>query len=139
MIPKFNEKGYLPKGIHKATLNEIKQRFGRNSPKRKELFKGLQSLVQLLHKHQGTLKELLLNGSFATNKELPGDLDCILVVKEDFDFNSPEAEQLQNAKKLFNVHLFTFIEEDVIRYRKLADFFGHDRDGKPKGLVGVIL
>lgn len=139
MIPKFNEDGYLPKGIHKATLNEIKQRFGSNSAKRKELFEGLQSLVQLLRKHKGSIKRFLLNGSYVASMEFPSDFDCILILKKDFDFNSPETERLRAAKMFFDAHLFTFTEEDAIRYRRLIDFFGHDRDKKPKGLVEVIL
>ena len=31
MIPPFNENGYLPPGIHKASLEEIAERFGRQS------------------------------------------------------------------------------------------------------------
>lgn len=139
MTLRLNKDGYLPKGIHKATLNEIKQRFGSSSSKRKELFKGFQSLVQLLRKHKGDIKEFLLNGSFVTNKELPKDFDCILIVKKDFDFNSPEVKQLRRSKELFNGHILTAIEEDTIECHRLIDFFGHDRDRKPKGLVGVIL
>jgi len=139
MIPKFNKDGYLPKGIHRAIINEIKRRFGSSSSKRKELFKGFPKLIKLLRKHKKSIKKILLNGSFVTSKELPGDLDCILIVKNDFNFSSPEAKQLQSAKKLFNVHLFTFIEEDVVRYHRLIDFFGHDQDKKSKGLLEVIL
>ncbi len=139
MIPKFNKDGYLPGGIHKATLNEIKQRFGSGSSERKELFEGLQSLVQLLRKHKGGIKKFLLNGSYVASGESPRDFDCILILKKDFDFNFPEAEQLRAAKKLFGAHLFTFTEEDAIRYRRLIDFFGHDKGQKPKGLVEVIL
>lgn len=139
MIPDFNKDGYLPKGMHKATLREIKQRFGSSSSERKELFKGIISLVELLRKHKGSIKQFLLNGSFVTKKESPKDFDCILLVKNDFDFDSPEAEQLRAAKKLFGAHLFTFMEEDVGRHRGLIDFFGHDQDQRPKGLVEVIL
>ena len=38
MIPRSNVDGYLPKGIYKAALNEIKERFGSSSLERKELF-----------------------------------------------------------------------------------------------------
>ena len=139
MIPKFTEDGYLPKGIHKATLKEIKQRFGSSSPEREELFKGLRALAQLLHKHKRNIRKFLLNGSFVTLGESPRDFDCILIVEEGFDFDSPEAKKLHAAEKLFGAHLFTFTEEDVVWYRRLIDFFGHDRDQKPKGLVEVTL
>ena len=76
MIPRSNVDGYLPKGIYKAALNEIKERFGSSSLERKELF---------------------------------------------------------------GAHLFIFTENDVSRYHRLVDFFGHDRDQKPKGLVEVVV
>jgi len=38
MIPSLNEYGLLPKGIHKATLKEIEQKFGSNSPKRRIIY-----------------------------------------------------------------------------------------------------
>ena len=139
MVPKFNANGYLPKGVHKATLSEIKQRFGSSASKRKELFKGFQTLVKLLRKHEKYIERFLLNGSFVTDKNSPKDFDCILIVKNDFDFSSPEAKQLLAAKWLFNAHIFTFTEEDVSRISKLTDFFGRDRDRKAKGLVEVML
>jgi len=139
MIPRFNIDGYLPKGIHKAALSEIKQRFGSSSFERKKLFEGLQSLVQLLCKHKKDIKKFLLDGSYIAFGESPKDFDCILVVKKSFDFNSPDAEKLLSAKKLFGAHLFTFTEEDTSRYHSLVDFFGHDRAQKTKGLVEVVL
>ena len=35
MIPSFDEHGYLPPGIHPATLDEIEARFGRESELRR--------------------------------------------------------------------------------------------------------
>ena len=139
MIPKFNKDGYLPKGIYKATLNEIKGRFGSSSSERKELFEGLQSLTQLLYRYKKSVKRFLLNGSFVASGESPKDFDCILIVRMDFDFGSPEAEKLREAKKLFGAHLFIFTEKDASRYHRLVDFFGHDRDQKTKGLLEVVL
>jgi len=139
MIPQSNADGYLPKGIHKATLNEIKERFGSSSQERKELFEGLQSLTRLLHKHKKRVKRFLLNGSFVASGESPKDFDCILIVQVDFDFGSPDAEKLLVARELFGAHLFIFTEKDASRYHRLIDFFGHDRDQKPKGLVEVVL
>lgn len=139
MIPQSNADGYLPKGIHKATLNEIKERFGSSSQERKELFEGLQSLTRLLHKHKKRVKRFLLNGSFVASGESPKDFDCILIVQVDFDFGSPDAEKLLVARELFGAHLFIFTEKDASRYHRLIDFFGHGRDQKPKGLVEVVL
>lgn len=139
MIPKFNHNGYLPKGAHKATLNEIKRRFSTNSPKRKELFEGFQVLTGLLHKHRTDIEVFLLNGSFVTAKESPEDYDCILVTKVSCKFSASEVKQLSAAKELFNAHLLIFSEEDVEEYHGFVDFFGHDPLLLPKGMVEVIL
>ena len=139
MIPKFNRNGYLPEGIYKATLNEIKHRFGTSSPKRKELFNGFQSLFQLLHKHRVNIKAFLLNGSFVTIKESPEDYDCILVVKTSCKFSASEIKQLDIARELFNAHLLVFSEEDTNEYHGFIEFFGHDSLLQPKGLVEVVL
>jgi hypothetical protein len=140
MIPNFNEYGLLPEGIHKATIEEIEHKFGSGSAKRKELFIGFQELIQLLYKHKRSIKSFLLDGSFVTDKESPRDYDCILVVKKDFNFDSPEAKKLQYAKKLFYAHNFTCMEEDLDWYPGLITLFGHEKyTRRAKGLVEVIL
>ena len=94
----------------------------------------------MLRKHKRSIKSFLLNGSFVTDKESPRDYDCILVVKKDFNFDSPEAEKLQYAKKLFYAHNFTCMEEDLDLYHGLIDLFGHEKDTeRSKGLMEVIL
>lgn len=138
-IPEFNSDGYLPRGEYRTAMSEIKERFEGNSAERKELFKALNSLAELLGKHRAYIKRFLVDGSFTTKKESPADFDCILILKEGFDFSTSEAEKLLHAKKLFNAHLFIFMEEDVSRYRRLIDFFGHDREGNAKGMIEVIL
>ena len=140
MIPNLNEYGLLPEGIHKATIEEIEHKFGSGSAKRKELFIGFQELIQLLYKHKRSIKSFLLDGSFVTDKESPGDYDCILIVKKDFDFNSPEAKIIKYAKNLFYAHNFTCMEEDLDLYHGLINLFGHEKyTGRPQGLVEVIL
>ena len=139
MIPRLNRYGYLPQGVHKANLTEVKKSFSRSSSKRKELFKGVRSVARLLRKHKKHIKKFLLNGSYVTSKEAPEDFDCIVILKEGFDFNSPEARKLRRSKKLFNGQILFVMEEDVARCHTLLDFFGHDRDRRVKGLVEVKL
>jgi hypothetical protein len=47
MIPRFAEKGYLPPGVHRATLDAIEARFGRETEIRRVQFQSLEWLVQL--------------------------------------------------------------------------------------------
>ena len=112
MIPRLNSYGYLPRGIHKASLREIKERFGSGSLRRKQLFKKLQSVVALLLLQKEHIQQFILDGSFVTSKNTPNDFDCVLIVKESFDFSIPAAKKLQLANKLFSAHMFTFTGSD---------------------------
>ena len=47
MIPDFDERGYLPPGIHLASLDEIDARFGRQSEVRRVQMESLRWLVAL--------------------------------------------------------------------------------------------
>jgi hypothetical protein len=47
MIPRFNDDGYLPPGIHPATLDEIADRFGQESVLRQVQIQSLRWLVDV--------------------------------------------------------------------------------------------
>ena len=78
MIPPFDEHGYLPPGIHAATLDEIDARFGRESELRSVQMESLRWLVDLARR-AGVLR-LVINGSFVTDAYEPNDVDCVLLV-----------------------------------------------------------
>jgi len=64
MIPEFNEDGYLPPGIHPATLDEIAARFGKEPELRQVQMESLRWLVDLA-KLVG-VQRIIVNGSFVT-------------------------------------------------------------------------
>jgi hypothetical protein len=137
MIPELNAQGYLPPGIHRATLSELEDKFGRSTAKRREIMLNLHSLIELLEKHRHHVLRLLIDGSFITSKPYPGDVDMILVLSKVFDFDSDEAARLRRAKADLNVHLITLTEEDALEIAQALAFFGHDRAHVPKGLLEV--
>jgi hypothetical protein len=47
MIPPFNESGFLPPGIHAATLDEIDSRFGKASDQRRAQMESVRWMVEL--------------------------------------------------------------------------------------------
>src|SRR5262245_38317604 len=77
MIPDFNEDGYLPSGIHPATLDEIAARFGQESELRRVQMESLIWLVDLA-KRAG-VQRIVVNGSFVTAVLEPNDVDCVLL------------------------------------------------------------
>jgi hypothetical protein len=82
---------------------------------------------------------LILDGSFVTDKEEPNDIDAILVVPDNLDTTTREVHILLESKIRFNIHLFSVRESDEEFFQQWIEFFGHDRNGDPRGLVEVLL
>ena len=72
MIPPFQPNGYLPPGVHETTWQQVTEHFGTN-PHRRTLLIGLKQALESLR--QSGCRKIYLDGSFATDKELPGDFD----------------------------------------------------------------
>lgn len=76
MLPRFDDDGRLPPGVHAATLAEVEARFGRRSELRRAQFESLRCMIELA-KRAG-VRRVVLNG-------LPS-LDMSLVDDADFHF-----------------------------------------------------
>jgi hypothetical protein len=76
MIPDFVDIGSLwkalPPGVHNATLEEVETRFA-TTDHRKHLFSGFKDAVNVLCK--AGCHKIYLDGSFITEKSIPGDFD----------------------------------------------------------------
>jgi hypothetical protein len=87
MLPKFNSDGNLPEGIHSATEEEVFLRFASPSARRQWLGEQLRALLALAES-TGQLSRVFLWGSFVTSKEVPNDLDVLLVMAADFTLDA---------------------------------------------------
>jgi len=139
MIPKFNKYGNLPAGIYKSSMTCIEKIFGTNSEKRISLFKDFHNFLELITPFKTNIKHLILDGSFVTSKETPGDTDCIMLIKNNTSFPPEIVDELVSSKNLYNMHLFIREERNIEKYRKILKFFSKNRDLKPKGMIEVIL
>src|SRR6266581_8729914 len=92
------------------TLEEIRQQYGENTPRRQFLFTRLQTVVRLLVE-TGQLRHLYLFGSFTTAKPNPGDLDCLAVMAAGFTTGNLPA------------HLLDVFQHDLCRIYYHADVF----------------
>ena len=134
MLPPFNELGDLPAGIHQATLAEMEDRFGR-SEVRQPLFRMLRRLFRLASR-TGHLERFLVFGSFVTRKEMPGDLDIVLVMAQAFVLEEAPRESRAlfshaDADALFGASVF-WIRRGILPDHELAgflDFWQTRRDG----------
>lgn len=141
MLPDFIENGNLPPGVHDATWQDITERFGYNTHRRR-LIEGLRNALLSL-KHAGC-KQIYLNGSFVTDKTFPGDFDCCWDEEEvDGGLLDPvllmfdDGRAAQKAKflgELFPAHAAGS------RDKIFVDFFQQDKNsGEPKGIVSINL
>jgi hypothetical protein len=133
MIPPFNENGYLPPGVHKASLDEIAERFGRQSEMRVAQMDSVRWLVDMARRVG--VERIVLNGRFATAIPEPNDVDCLLLV-------SPAFVEVEEVEIAFEDGL-PFLEIEIVSRSEfdyfVRRFFSEDRDNIPKGMIEVIL
>jgi hypothetical protein len=132
MIPDCNDDGYLPPGIHPATLDQIAARFGRESELRQAQMESLRWLVDLAQR--SGVGRIVVNGSFVTDKLEPNDVDCVLLIGPDFpNDTAAEAELLAGLP---------FINMELVDPRAFQQFtertFATDRKLVPQGKVEVV-
>lgn len=132
MIPPLNEQGYLPPGIHPATLDEIEERFGQESEIRRAEMQSVRWLVPIA-KTAGVLR-IILNGSFVTDAFEPNDVDCVLLIGPEFPHNTDAEEELGAGLPFLEIDL---VDQDVF-HRMTVNYFATDRFQIPKGLIEVI-
>jgi hypothetical protein len=95
MIPDFEDNGYLPPGIHRATLDEIEARFGSESELRRVQLESLRWLIELARR--AGVERLVLNGSFVTDIIEPNDVDCVTLIGPDFPADPQAAKELMDG------------------------------------------
>ncbi len=141
--PKFNERGDLPIGIHRATLAEVIARFGIGSFQRAMLALRLERIYSLASQ-TGKVARFIIFGSFVTTKIYPQDVDIFLLMDDTFDVGEVKGE----AAIIFN-HMTAQDYEgaSIFWVRRLAAFGGEDnavafwqtkRNGEKRGIVEVI-
>lgn len=133
MIPPFDENGYLPPGVHKASLNEIAERFGRQSEMRAAQMDSVRWLVDLAR--QAGAERLVLNGSFVTGILEPNDVDCALLIGSGFPKDAAALMELKTGLPFLEIELV-----DRVDFDRLVDiFFATDRRHAAKGMIEVPL
>jgi hypothetical protein len=142
LIPNFQFNGILPSGIHWSTIEEIKEKLC-FSPKRTQLIEGLEKAILSL-KIAGC-KTIYIDGSFSTSKEIPGDIDvCWETDNVDFDLLIKIEPVLWDfsfgrkaQKEKFGCEFFPAEVLATHPDKTYIDFFQQDKDGNPKGIIGL--
>ena len=79
-IPSLNG-NQLPVGIHDCSFEELRKTFAYN-PQRSELYRKIADYASLLRKY-GVSGWILVDGSYVTAKNSPGDIDIIVVMERE--------------------------------------------------------
>jgi hypothetical protein len=146
-IPDLNENGLLPEGIHEASLEEVRERFGRfqRTDRRPSLFTKLSTYLAEV-RASGLVVAVIVDGSFVTAKDEPSDIDLILVLRPDHDDRAELRPFQYNALEKHVVRRrFRFdvvsAREGTAEYEKSLNFFQRvrDRSDLRKGVLKAIL
>ena len=140
MIPHFDEYGLLPIGLHDTSLLGIRSVLG-FTPRRNELIDGLEEFLNIWD-DSGFLDYSIIDGSFVTSKPQPGDIDLILVLKEDATFSVGLKDLLRThsydvlyTQSRFGCHAFPAANQAHLA--EWIDFFKHEKstEGRERGLL----
>lgn len=82
-IPDFNDDGLLPSGRHQCTLDEAKDRFAHNDARTVIWGNFVVTLTEMVA--AGLSGTLFLDGSYVTDKSIPGDMEVTLDVRAESD------------------------------------------------------
>jgi hypothetical protein len=142
MVPQFEADGLLPRGVHRASWDELVKRFGDN-PWRLRLISGLRAALENL-KTAGC-RTVYVDGSFVTSKNMPNDYDACWeeagvepAVLDPVLLTFDPGRATQKAKymgELFPASVAA--DTDGLSF---LEFFQSDKDtGKPKGIIAIDL
>ncbi|HST54272.1 MAG TPA: hypothetical protein VLJ42_00050 [Solirubrobacteraceae bacterium] len=141
MIPKFDEGGNLPPGIHHATWIEIVTRYA-TSIRRRELLDGVLDALRSL-KAAGC-RAAYLDGSLVTTREHPKHFDvCCESTGVDLGRLDSELQDFSDAraaqKARYGGELFPADRPAQADGTTFLDYFRRDRMRQPKGIIAVDL
>lgn len=143
----------LPEGVHDCTIDEVAAVFGRfqRSARRMDLTEKLRQYLG--EAARAGVKAVVIDGSYATAKDEPDDIDLIVILPEDWDFtrdlkpfeyNAVTKAGVRRLKYPFDLFVYADASDDV---RRMVEFFSQTNRVKSpgftarphKGLLRVML
>jgi hypothetical protein len=155
-LPAMTSYKLLPIGIHDATIEKVRDRFGtfQKSDRRCRLFEKLVEYVAEIQK-AGWDAEVIVDGSFVmSGVDEPDDIDLILVLPENWDMQAEvrpfEYNLISKARvrRHYGFHIFP-VRAHSPEQKEMIDFFANVNVkwckphnipvGTRKGLVRVVI
>ncbi len=133
----------MPAGLHRATIDEVLERFGSGSPQREAVAARLLRTYRAA-RETNLLERFIVFGSFVTAKADPNDVDIILVMRDDFVLEDcvEESRMLfehDQAERAFGASVF-WIRPSLL-FEPVDEFLAYwqaKRDQTRRGIVEVI-
>ena len=134
------DNGYIPPTLT-CTEAEVVRWFGFNVH-REGLLERIRTWIKLARDVKA--RRLLLDGSFITVKDEPGDVDAAVLLPEDFHdrLRAGDSKAVELHEMLFTRQpKELFAAEDEENWWRWVEFFGKTREanGRRKGLIEVTL
>ncbi|MBA1146673.1 hypothetical protein H0Z60_06335 [Ectothiorhodospiraceae bacterium WFHF3C12] len=143
----------LDAGIHPMSVPDMKEMlvdaFNDGKEHREYLYSRLHVFLENLAQLIGRPFRVWIDGSFLSNKPEPADVDLVVIAEARClnALGEQEKEALrqifgterQTVKQRFSCDVYLMLEGDADQERYWRNLFGHDRDGRPKGIVEVGL
>jgi hypothetical protein len=142
-LPPFNEEGELPPGVHRATLAETLERFGKGSLRRRAVAERLSRIYRLVSS-TGQLARFVIFGSFVTAKSQPNDVDVVVLMEETFDLPcvSGEARLVfdhMQAVAHFGASVFWMRRGGALGGEQaMLEYWQVRRDGGLRGIIEIV-
>ncbi len=146
-IPALTTGGLLPEGVHDCTLDEIGERFGsfQRTDRRCRLFERLESFARAA-KASSIVVAVIVDGSFVTDKYAPSDVDVIVVLSADHDYDAVLRPMEYNVvasgpiRRLFRIDALV-AREGTSEFDRYVGLFSKLRDepDRRKGMLRVSL
>jgi hypothetical protein len=129
-IPPLTERGLLPEGVHRMTIEQVEVLFGQfqRSERRCRLFAKLKEFYNDC-KLSGRIAAIIVDGSFVMGcVDEPEDIDLAIILPSDWDFRAQLPPFAYNlfakwmAKKMFGFDVFR-VREGSVQEAKWMEFF----------------
>lgn len=142
-IPDLTD-GVLPEGVHDCTLAEAEAAFGRfqttDTDRRMRLTDELRRYLREASR-SGLVVAVVIDGSYVTAKDEPGDIDLVIVPAADHDFDQDLRPFEYNVATKPGIRRMRYPFDVLIRvdgtdrYREAVEFFQQVNPDKDRGLT----
>lgn len=139
-IPNLNSEGLLPEGVHQTSMIEVKVKFG-NSNKHRVFLMGKLILV-LANLCAAGVVNVWIDGSFVTDKEIPGDIDICWEYYPGVNRNILDSVFFRSQKEIKNKYSLHVFPTGAWAGEDWVSFFQRVRNPvtmKTKGILFVKL